>query len=71
MLPVQTTNLAAAFNDAVRAIAPADAALPGAVFERPKVAAHGDLACNLAMQVARALKRNPRELAQQDRKSVV
>ncbi|MFJ1259564.1 arginine--tRNA ligase [Cupriavidus sp. CuC1] len=65
MLPVQTTNLAAAFNDAVRAIAPADAALPDAVFERPKVAAHGDLACNLAMQVARALKRNPRELAQQ------
>lgn len=65
MLPVQTTNLAAAFNDAVRAIAPADTALPDAVFERPKVAAHGDLACNLAMQVARALKRNPRELAQQ------
>lgn len=65
MLPVQTTNLAAAFNDAVRAIAPADAVLPAAIFERPKVAAHGDLACNLAMQVARSLKRNPRELAQQ------
>ncbi|MGO4332543.1 arginine--tRNA ligase [Cupriavidus sp. 2TAF22] len=65
MLPVQTSNLAAAFLDAVRALAPADATLPAVTFERPKSAAHGDLACNLAMQVARALKRNPRELAQQ------
>lgn len=64
MLPVQTSILAAAFTDAVRALAPADAALPAVTFERPKVAAHGDLACNVAMQVARALKSNPRELAQ-------
>lgn len=64
MLPVQTSNLAAAFTDAVRALAPADATLPAVTFERPKVAAHGDLACNVAMQVARALKSNPRELAQ-------
>ena len=32
--------------------------------ERPKQAAHGDWACNVAMQLARELKRNPRELAQ-------
>ncbi|WP_454762563.1 arginine--tRNA ligase [Cupriavidus campinensis] len=64
MLPVQTSNLAAAFTDAMRALAPADAALPAVTFERPKVAAHGDLACNIAMQVAKALKSNPRELAQ-------
>ncbi|MHB8667454.1 MAG: arginine--tRNA ligase [Burkholderiales bacterium] len=32
--------------------------------ERPKQAAHGDWACNVAMQLARDLKRNPRELAQ-------
>ena len=32
--------------------------------ERPKQAAHGDFSCNLAMQLARAQKRNPRELAQ-------
>ncbi len=32
--------------------------------ERPKQAAHGDWACNIAMQLARELKRNPRELAQ-------
>ena len=34
------------------------------VLERPKQVAHGDFACNLAMQLARAMKRNPRELAQ-------
>lgn len=33
------------------------------VIERPKLAAHGDFSCNLAMQLARTLKRNPRELA--------
>jgi arginyl-tRNA synthetase len=34
------------------------------VLERPKVPAHGDLATNVAMQLAKPLKRNPRELAQ-------
>ncbi len=33
------------------------------VLERPKVEAHGDLACTVALQVARALKRNPRDVA--------
>ncbi|MBR4877177.1 MAG: arginine--tRNA ligase, partial [Rhodocyclaceae bacterium] len=33
--------------------------------ERPKQAGHGDFASNLAMQLARTLRRNPRELAQQ------
>lgn len=33
------------------------------LLERPKVAAHGDLACNVAMQLARALKKNPRQIA--------
>jgi arginyl-tRNA synthetase len=35
-----------------------------AAFESPKVAAHGDLACTAAMQLARALKENPRQLAE-------
>jgi arginyl-tRNA synthetase len=35
-----------------------------AVFESPKVAAHGDLACTAAMQLAKPLKRNPRQLAE-------
>jgi arginyl-tRNA synthetase len=33
--------------------------------ERPKNPEHGDLSSNLAMQLARQLKRNPREIAQQ------
>nr|MCU0966563.1 arginine--tRNA ligase [Burkholderiaceae bacterium] len=42
---------------------------PGAglssAFESPKAAAHGDLAITAAMPLARVLKKNPRELAQQ------
>ena len=34
-----------------------------AQFESPKVASHGDLAVTAAMQLARTLKKNPRELA--------
>ena len=32
--------------------------------ERPKQASHGDFSSNLALQLARSLKRNPRQLAQ-------
>jgi arginyl-tRNA synthetase len=35
-----------------------------AAFESPKVAAHGDLACTAAMQLAKALKQNPRHLSE-------
>ena len=35
-----------------------------AAFESPKVAAHGDLACTAAMQLAKPLKRNPRQVAE-------
>ena len=41
------------------------AQVPPAVFESPKQASHGDLAITSAMQLARPLKQNPRELAQQ------
>ena len=37
---------------------------PAAQLERPKAAGHGDFSCTLAMQLARKLKRNPREIAQ-------
>ncbi|MDP9108488.1 MAG: arginine--tRNA ligase, partial [Pseudomonadota bacterium] len=50
-----------------RALAPllAGAELPvSIVLERPRDPSHGDLACNVAMQLARPLKKNPRELAQ-------
>ena len=36
-----------------------------AAFESPKQAAHGDLACTAAMQLARPLKSNPRALGEQ------
>src|SRR5258705_13251102 len=34
------------------------------LLERPKQAVHGDFSSNIAMQLAKSLKRNPRELAQ-------
>jgi arginyl-tRNA synthetase len=37
---------------------------PPVVLERPKVPAHGDLASNIALQIAKPLKKNPREIAQ-------
>lgn len=35
-----------------------------AAFESPKAAAHGDLACTAAMQLAKSLKQNPRHVAE-------
>ncbi|HUH58558.1 MAG TPA: arginine--tRNA ligase [Candidimonas sp.] len=40
-------------------------ATPTILLERPKVAAHGDVASNIAMQLAKPARRNPRELAQE------
>jgi len=52
-----------------------EALVPGsgarAVFESPKLAAHGDFATTAAMQLARAAQRNPRELAQALRSSLL
>jgi arginyl-tRNA synthetase len=47
---------------ALKSVAPgrADSAI---LLERPRQAGHGDFATNIAMQLARELKRNPRELA--------
>jgi arginyl-tRNA synthetase len=45
------------------AVAPERAGTP-IVVERPKQAAHGDFATNVALQHAKLLKRNPREFAQ-------
>ena len=41
-----------------------DTSPPAAHFETPKQASHGDLAVTAAMPLARALKKNPRDLAQ-------
>lgn len=37
---------------------------PALTLEAPRDTSHGDIACNIAMQLARPLKKNPRELAQ-------
>jgi arginyl-tRNA synthetase len=42
-----------------------------AAFESPKVAAHGDLACTAAMQLAKPLKLNPRQVAESLRDSLL
>ena len=59
-------------NDLLAALAAGlEQLLPGAgigdgsraAFESPKVAAHGDFACTAAMQLAKGLKQNPRQVA--------
>jgi arginyl-tRNA synthetase len=57
-------QLSAMFEEAVRKIAPG-AQAPAIVIERPKQAGHGDFACAVAMQLAKSLKRAPREIATQ------
>ncbi|ENO95198.1 arginine--tRNA ligase [Thauera phenylacetica] len=47
---------------ALKSVAP-DLADTPILLERPKQASHGDFATNLALQLAKPLKRNPRELA--------
>jgi len=42
-----------------------------AAFETPKIAAHGDLASNAAMQLAKPLKLNPRQVAEQLRTALL
>ena len=55
--------LLSALGEALRQVAPdADASFTP-VFEAPKQASHGDLAVTAAMQLAKPLKKNPRELA--------
>ncbi|GAB1235241.1 arginine--tRNA ligase [Ferrigenium sp. UT5] len=57
------THLSDLFAQALRAVAPehGDATV---LVERPKQAAHGDYACNLAMQLAKPLRKSPRDIAQ-------
>ncbi len=54
-------ELLAALGAAVRQLAPDQPFTPA--FESPRQATHGDFAITAAMQLARPLKRNPRELA--------
>jgi len=63
MLPGHQQQLTSLILAAIKPIVPD--AEPAVLLERPKVASHGDLATNVAMQLAKPARRNPRELAQQ------
>jgi arginyl-tRNA synthetase len=72
MLPAQKQTLETLLSDAVKQVvlasqgaSEANFVEPSIILERPKVAAHGDVASNVAMQLAKPLRANPRRLAQQ------
>ena len=58
------TQLTKLLQQALTSVAPTAADTP-IHLERPRDPTHGDFATNLAMQLAKALKKNPREIAQQ------
>ena len=60
MLPEQKQRVSALIEQALAGIGAAGVPV---TLERPKVEAHGDLACNVALQAAKGLKKNPREVA--------
>jgi arginyl-tRNA synthetase len=57
----QITDL---FQSALAPIVAGTGLQPTVALERPRDPSHGDIACNIAMQIAKPLKKNPRELAQ-------
>jgi arginyl-tRNA synthetase len=57
------SHLSELFAQARQAVAP-EASDTVILIERPKLASHGDYACNLAMQLAKPLRKSPRDIAQ-------
>ena len=60
MLPQQQQQVASLIEQALAGLGAAGVPV---LLERPKVESHGDLACTVALQIAKVLKRNPREVA--------
>jgi len=58
------SHLADLLTQAALVVAPELSTQYPIILERPKQTQHGDYACNLAMQLAKPLRRNPRDLAQ-------
>ncbi len=56
------SHLSELFAQALREVAP-DQTSATVLIERPKLASHGDYACNLAMQLAKPMRKSPRDLA--------
>jgi len=61
-MPTPKDTVQAILEGSVRRIAPGSSV--GVVLERPRHPEHGDYACNVALQLAKALGRKPREIAQ-------
>jgi len=57
------SHLSELFAQALREVAPEHAGAT-VLIERPKLALHGDYACNLAMQLTKSLRKPPRDIAQ-------
>jgi len=64
MLASQKQQIVDLFHAALAPLVAGSGLQPNVVLERPRDPAHGDIACNIAMQLAKPLKKNPRELAQ-------
>lgn len=63
-VPDLRAHLAALLSEAIREAAP-HVSEPGILLEKPRQAQHGDYACNVALQLAKTLKRAPRDIAAQ------
>jgi arginyl-tRNA synthetase len=63
MLAQQKQEIVALFQAALAPIVAGTDLIPNVALERPRDPTHGDIACNIAMQLAKPLKTNPRELA--------
>jgi len=60
--PELRSHIAGLFKTALAAVAP-DSGEMAIVVEQSKQSQHGDYACNIALQLAKQLKRNPHEIA--------
>ena len=63
-VPDLRAHLAALLTEAIQETG-LDASGSAILLEKPKQARHGDFACNIALQMAKALKRSPRDVAAQ------
>ncbi|WP_295761482.1 arginine--tRNA ligase [Undibacterium sp.] len=64
MLAQQKQEILELLQQAVHPLLEGSELTPNILLERPRDPSHGDIACNIAMQIAKPLKKNPRELAQ-------
>ncbi|HEY4071586.1 MAG TPA: arginine--tRNA ligase [Herbaspirillum sp.] len=64
MLAEQKHRITELFKAALQPLLAGTDLAPTVTLERPRDPSHGDVACNIAMQIAKPLKKNPRELAQ-------